>query len=74
MYFVILLLIKLCYGWKLPAVKFLSEFAEENDRTKLSLLVPDGIPLMNRYFRQLTRSVYTIIHDLKNQLKLNFAE
>ena len=61
MYFVILLLIKLCYGWNLPAVDFLSEFAKENDRTQLSLLVPDGIPLMNRYFRQLTRSVFAIL-------------
>ena len=57
---VIILLVKLSLGWKLPPVKFLSEFAKGNDRTQLSLSIPFGIPSMNRYFSQLTRFVFIV--------------
>ena len=57
----IILLLKLSLGWKLPPVKFLSEFAKANDRTQLSISIPFGIPSMNSYFRQLTRFVFTIV-------------
>ena len=48
---------KLCLGWTLPPVQFLSEFVKENDRTHVSITVPFEIQSMSRYFRQLTRSV-----------------
>ena len=57
--FIILLTLKFCLGWKLPPAKFLSQFSEENDRTQISVSLPVGmeLPLLNRYFRQLTRFV-----------------
>ena len=56
---VFLLLFKLCLGWNLPPANFLSEFAKRNDRIQLSISVPFEKPSMNRFFRQLTRSVDT---------------
>ena len=71
---VLLLLSKLCLGWNLPPVNFLSEFAKRNDRAQLSISVPFGIPSMNRYFGQLTRSVisYEVILNTLISIKQEF--
>ena len=57
---IIFLLVRLSLGWKLPPVKFLSEFAKANDRTQLSITIPFGFPSMNSYFMQLTRFVFIV--------------
>ena len=51
---------KLCLGWTLPPVQFLSEFVKETGRTHVSISVPFDIQSMSRYFKQLTRSVISL--------------
>ena len=69
----ILSFVKLCLGWTLPPVQFLSEFVKGNDRTQISISVPFGIPSMNMYFRQLTRSVCTKWFGHIKKAKVNFS-
>ena len=61
-----LLVLKLCHGWNLPPVQFLSQFATINDRTQLSVSVPSDMTLktMNSYYKELARSVYAYLARL----------
>ena len=54
--FSILSISKVCLCWNLPPTQFLSQFGAKNDRTHLSMSVPNGINQGTmKIFRHLTR-------------------